>query len=519
MISALISSLQNEISRIDGKAGGETIPPPESSSFDVAYWTKTAVGIAGALLLPLVLVLLFKDGVPPWPVIARRLGSFFTLMLLVGGGVFFLGDKFGQRGGHVHQRHSGAFRLAGDIDSLRYGGGLPIEGESVGAFPWVATELDHVVECDLYGTYRGHKLAVLRCTYVVDNTIAAVEDSAGKMASMLMSRVQHEGVRRHELEAIVFTEPVSGLPDILWGGRKQPLFWYFKKAFPSLEMKCVVSDTHWFASSDPGASATILANSLQPLFEGRKDPILEVMGGYVVVIPQHWDWHHPEMAEEPSQIKQNLDWACDLYEAMVSGKKTSPVVSVSTPTEPPFPIPSNVSEMNKPVFAGPLPSTSEKTKPTWTPSRVLKAMFGFCCLFIGCIVSLAIYMQINQPSQAQKWPVASGKITVSQIETRKSASELYYPHVEYTYAVKDKTFTGKQIAFGPEIRSAQREKIEPIIASYPLNKAVQVRFDPKKPEKSVLELRLNNPTIYLVMMFIFIATFFFGGWLFYRQFR
>ncbi len=87
---------------------------------------------------------------------------------------------------------------------------------------------------------------------------------------------------------------------------------------------------------------------------------------------------------------------------------------------------------------------------------------------------------------AATWPSVEGRITASEVLTRRDEGELEYrPHVAYAYAVGGRAYAGDRVRFG-----LTRYGLDPakrLCARYAVGNAVQVYYDPTDPSHSVLE--------------------------------
>ena len=503
---------------------------------DVHRWTKIAI-FAGLVLIPIPFAINFlrKMSEPGFEVTGATIGRFAAGIMLVGGFIYYVfGRKHGLKIERIGLRDTALRELASRIRSLRCGDFSKITGESVGTLPWLATELDYVVECDLYGSYRGHQLALLRCTYVVDTSLTGLETSVGKIAAKVMSHVQHEAVRRQQLEAVVFFEATEALPDVFAAARKQPLVWYFKRAFQAFGLEVTTSDSYWLSSSDAACARKFLDSRAGRLLATRPNAMLQVLGGHIAVIPHTWDFHRPEMATDADEIRQNLDWACDLYEALAPGS-----ASAADPDSD-FEI-DNESDRETvtgarralhdrisrdPIRSGPaaawdhpaavVPSQRAKAGPV---RRILSLTFGFLLFVAGGIVSLAMLTGPLQASRAADWPTVEGRVDKAEVGVREGLSTLYFADVEYDFTVADRNFHGRRLTIGPPEKDGNRANVEAVLANYAVGQTVNVHYDPANPGEAVLEPRLASAGMHMGVsaFFALIATL--GGYLLYRGFR
>jgi hypothetical protein len=95
-------------------------------------------------------------------------------------------------------------------------------------------------------------------------------------------------------------------------------------------------------------------------------------------------------------------------------------------------------------------------------------------------------LALRRASAAVGWPRTRGKIESSEV--RPSGGYGYYvPDVSYSYAVDGTFFTSDAIQ-STRIASSSEAEAREIAARYPVGAEVDVRYDSRCPESSVLEL-------------------------------
>ena len=108
------------------------------------------------------------------------------------------------------------------------------------------------------------------------------------------------------------------------------------------------------------------------------------------------------------------------------------------------------------------------------------------------------------------WPIAKGKITHSGIKEKSVRQKwkeftVYRPSVHYQYTVKEKNFSGHWITYGNNFNEF-RHKLTAlsIIRRFPLGAEVEIYYDPKYNNISVLtnQVRWNGILLALVGLFI-----------------
>ena len=94
---------------------------------------------------------------------------------------------------------------------------------------------------------------------------------------------------------------------------------------------------------------------------------------------------------------------------------------------------------------------------------------------------------------SKKWPSAEGKITSSyvqkQVRSIKDSSKkpTYYPKVRYQYEVGGKIYISDRISFSGGEGGEKKSESQAVADRYPSGQKVIVYYDPKYPEKAVLE--------------------------------
>jgi hypothetical protein len=110
------------------------------------------------------------------------------------------------------------------------------------------------------------------------------------------------------------------------------------------------------------------------------------------------------------------------------------------------------------------------------------------CMFGGVIV-IAVVAKLREVYAAARLTSTPGKVVTSKVKARRKrdaeASEVgNYPLVEYEYEVGGKPYTGRRISIGEQ---AADSGVAETLARYPVGAGVLVYYDPKDPEKAVLE--------------------------------
>jgi hypothetical protein len=137
---------------------------------------------------------------------------------------------------------------------------------------------------------------------------------------------------------------------------------------------------------------------------------------------------------------------------------------------------------------------------------------GFFALVFGGIglYLLARFLKAYRKADAsQSWPSTTGHIEVSRVQFKDShGAEIntytsYLPVVEYTYAVMGTQYRGKRIGFSMDITVTRSQAVK-VIARYPAGTEAAVYYDPQNPGEAVLEQKMGNTFVTLVMIGIFL---------------
>ena len=127
---------------------------------------------------------------------------------------------------------------------------------------------------------------------------------------------------------------------------------------------------------------------------------------------------------------------------------------------------------------------------------------GFGLAILAIVVS-----SLREAAAMKRWPAAQGRVLSAKVEEyRESVSRgtggprdrmtLYRPALLYEYEVAGKRFRGSRIAQSPGLDRGVPEFAEKVVQCYPDGSAVAVRYNPKRPDESVLEPRVPGSWIF-----------------------
>ena len=129
------------------------------------------------------------------------------------------------------------------------------------------------------------------------------------------------------------------------------------------------------------------------------------------------------------------------------------------------------------------------------------------------VLMLIAVAQWIKVAAARRWPVARGTVLESRVsESRDSDGGWdYRPVITYEYPVGQQVYTGNLLAFGSRSLSeggvAGEKKAHETVARYPVGSNVEVRYHPKRPAQSVLEVRsaITKWLVILGVIFLFMG--------------
>lgn len=120
------------------------------------------------------------------------------------------------------------------------------------------------------------------------------------------------------------------------------------------------------------------------------------------------------------------------------------------------------------------------------PGLIIMFVIGIGLTFLG-------YTKIKKAKDAEKWPVATGIVTVSEV----GGSMKYYPSVTYAYTVDSMEYSSNKIS-NINFNSKNREYVEEFLQQYPLWSEVKVYYNKLEPSEALLEPGVNSGNIWLL---------------------
>lgn len=112
----------------------------------------------------------------------------------------------------------------------------------------------------------------------------------------------------------------------------------------------------------------------------------------------------------------------------------------------------------------------------------------FIFLLVGSGLSWWGWNILQDAKASASWPKAQSVITESRVRHSRDSDggNSYQPKISYEYSVKNLNYKNQTIKFG-ENSYSNHSDAEYYVSRYPIGQRVSVFYDPKRPDKSVLE--------------------------------
>ncbi len=144
----------------------------------------------------------------------------------------------------------------------------------------------------------------------------------------------------------------------------------------------------------------------------------------------------------------------------------------------------------------------------------------------GLAVLAIVVSSLREAAAMKRWPVAEGRVLSAKVEKyRESVSRgtggprdrmtLYRPVLLYEYEVAGKRFRGSRIAQSPGLNRGVPEFAQKMVDRYSAGSAVAVRYNPRRPDESVLEPRVPGSWIFGAA--VGVALLVLAAYVFYRR--
>jgi hypothetical protein len=139
----------------------------------------------------------------------------------------------------------------------------------------------------------------------------------------------------------------------------------------------------------------------------------------------------------------------------------------------------------------------------------------------GVMVLALLWGARRQVAEASGWQQTAGRIVSSTVEHYRqrvggartgSLATFYEAVVEYDYSVSGRDYHSTRLSFGGKTAGSQ-QRAEAAAARYPEGSQVMVHYDPKNPSNAVLEVRVAQGVMWIIVAVVFfgLAIFFSGA--------
>lgn len=143
---------------------------------------------------------------------------------------------------------------------------------------------------------------------------------------------------------------------------------------------------------------------------------------------------------------------------------------------------------SSPPDASAAPTAAFTPPPPSRGGRLLAAtvigLFGVAIAYVG---GADWYAGMRSTS----WPTTAGVVLESEVLSRWASGSQrglhYTPHVSYRYRVRDRSFSGDRVSYDRWVYGDGSRNARRVVRAHIKGTAVQVHYDPARPERSVLQ--------------------------------
>ena len=144
---------------------------------------------------------------------------------------------------------------------------------------------------------------------------------------------------------------------------------------------------------------------------------------------------------------------------------------------------------------------------------------------MGMLILALVISSLREAAAMKRWPLAKGRVLSSKVEEYRTDAgtgsyggsrarmTLYRPVVVYEYEVDGERFKGDRLAQSPGMNKGVPTLAEKTVQRYPAGSAVDVRYNGKRPNESVLEPRV--PAGWILAFLIALALLALAGHIYY----
>ncbi|MFN2314727.1 MAG: DUF3592 domain-containing protein [Bacteroidales bacterium] len=106
----------------------------------------------------------------------------------------------------------------------------------------------------------------------------------------------------------------------------------------------------------------------------------------------------------------------------------------------------------------------------------------------GAIFFIFALPPLQYAHTSKSWPIVQGTVTRSEVKIWKRDGNTHYePDIAYSYSVEGKKYSSAKITVGDGSLDNNASKAKRLQAEYPVDKEVDVYYDPDLPESAVLQ--------------------------------
>ena len=129
-----------------------------------------------------------------------------------------------------------------------------------------------------------------------------------------------------------------------------------------------------------------------------------------------------------------------------------------------------------------------------TNTKILISLYS-----LGGLLSLYFFTKsLLEMRGSNHWPSVEGKIVSSSLGIQQGEDQLYYqPMIIYSYNVGGRDFQAKRVVIGQIPVNTGKDWAQLRVDKYPAGKRINVFYNPKAPEKAVLEPGWNSQLLVL----------------------
>ena len=123
--------------------------------------------------------------------------------------------------------------------------------------------------------------------------------------------------------------------------------------------------------------------------------------------------------------------------------------------------------------------------------------FAVFVIFTSCICFLIGYRGTFLGLSSLNWAVTRGKVTKSGVRNfvaHGSDRTIYGLELEYQFVIEESFYSGTIYSHKHTLNQANRAQIENVSKNFPVGAELDIYYDPKDPNKSVLIRGINSWT-------------------------